>query len=97
MKGTSGFYNDGSQEPPGLRIVLNLDTLFNLPPESVWMRNSQQQSSERLRMEGFEGVYITANDIALSEKGMPHCGLDRISAPEELASQCFSAASAEAA
>ncbi|MDE3200794.1 MAG: hypothetical protein KGN79_07720 [Acidobacteriota bacterium] len=66
-----------------MRIFLNLDTLFNLPAESVWMQHGQEQSCERLYKDGFEGVQITANDIALAGNGMPHCGLDRINTPEE--------------
>lgn len=83
MKGSSGFYNDGSQEPPRLQIFLDLDTLIDLPSDSLWLQSGCEQSRDRLCRDGFEGIQLTSNEIVLSGVEMPHCGLDRISKPEE--------------
>lgn len=83
MKGSSGFYNDGSQEPPKLQLFLNLDTLINLPANSLWLQTGCEPSRDRIRRDGFMGIQVTDNEIVLSGEDIPHCGLNRINNPEE--------------
>jgi hypothetical protein len=81
MKAATGYLNDGSAEAPRLKIYLNLDTLADLRPGSEWPGLEGLPAYQRLLSDGFEGVQITSG--APPEARMPHCGLDRISAPGE--------------
>lgn len=48
--------NDGSQNPPRLKVYLNLGTLVDLPPDSKWPRLEGAEAMAFLKQEGFEGV-----------------------------------------
>jgi hypothetical protein len=48
--------NDGSQNPPRLKVYLNLGTLLDLPPHSRWPRLEGVEAMVFLKQEGFEGV-----------------------------------------
>ncbi len=74
------YVNDGSSEPPKIRIFLNLFTLEDLPADSVWPGLQGEAMLERLKADGFEGVQFL-HDKRLA--GFPHCGLGRVNAPAE--------------
>jgi hypothetical protein len=48
--------NDGSNNPPRLKVYLNLGTLADLPPFSKWPRLEGVEAMTFLKQEGFEGV-----------------------------------------
>lgn len=74
------YINDGSTDAPKLKVFLNLDTLNNLPADSLWPGLQGEEMIERLKADGFEGVQAPgSNRIA----GLPHCGLGRVNTPAE--------------
>jgi len=74
------YINDGSSDGPKLQIFLNLDTLLELSPQSLWPGLEGEAMVERLKADGFQGVQVPgANRIA----GFPHCGLGRVNTPAE--------------
>ena len=83
MLSTSRFFNDGSADPPKLRIYLNLDTLTDLRAGTLWPDLTGARRYERLKEDGFEGIQLTTNDPVSDEVTLPYCGLDRISVPSE--------------
>ena len=83
MKSSSGFYNDGSANPPRLSVYINLDTLTDLRAGSVWPGLEGLSAYQRLLADGFEGVQLTTSAPALAESPLPHCGLDRINSPND--------------
>ncbi len=84
MASASGFLNDGSTEPPKLRVFLNLDNLVDLRPDSVWLPKPEDMDCYRkLREDGFEGVQMATDDPLPSDISLPYCGLDRINTPEQ--------------
>jgi hypothetical protein len=48
--------NDGSQNPPRLKVYLNLGTLVDLPSHSRWPRLEGIEAMAFLKQEGFDGV-----------------------------------------
>lgn len=82
MKAASGYFSDGSQEAPRLKVYMNLDTLVDLRAGSEWPGFDGMLAYERLLSDGFEGVQITSAD-APAEGSIPYCGLDRINTPAE--------------
>jgi hypothetical protein len=48
--------NDGSKNPPRLKVYLNLGTLVDLPPHSRWPRLEGAAAMARLKQDGFEGA-----------------------------------------
>jgi hypothetical protein len=48
--------NDGSNQPPRLKVYLNLGTLTDLPSFSVWPRLQGAESMAYLKEAGFEGT-----------------------------------------
>lgn len=74
--------NDGSGDPPSLKVFLNMDNLQGLPAWSVWGGLEGEQRFARLAADGFEGVQLT-NREAPPGGCLPYCGLDRISLPRE--------------
>lgn len=83
MLSTSRFLNDGSADPPGLRVYMNLDTLTDLRGDSLWHGIEGERRFERLLEDGFEGIQFTTNEPVPGNLKLPHCGLDRISVPSE--------------
>ena len=81
MLSRSGFLNDGSNDPPKLRVFLNLDNLTDLRSDSCWRGYEGARRYERLREDGFEGVQFTTDHPFSSDVMLPYCGLDRINAP----------------
>lgn len=77
------YTNDGTSEPPKLRVYLNLDNLVDLRADTVWPGLHGLARMERLAADGFEGVQITDDSSPLAGSPIPHCGLDRINRPEE--------------
>lgn len=75
--------NDGSVEPPKLRVFLNLDTLTDLRADSIWPGVEGLPMYRRLAEDGFEGVQLTTDAPAPLSAPLPHCGLDRINAPAQ--------------
>ena len=74
------YINDGSSDAPKLKVFLNLDTLNNLAPDSLWPGLQGEDMIERLKADGFEGVQVPgSNRLA----GFPHCGLGRVNTPAE--------------
>ena len=72
--------NDGTTDAPKLRVFLNLDTLLDLPPDSLWPGLQGAEMIERLRSDGFEGVQASGTSRLA---GFPHCGLGRVNEPAE--------------
>lgn len=79
----SRFLNDGSANPPGMRVFLNLDTLVDHPRFDVQDEFGRRQCFERIPADGFEGVQFTDNFPFEPGLGIPYCGLDRINAAKE--------------
>lgn len=75
------FLNDGTKESPKLRIYLNLDTLLDLRPESIWPDLEGLPRLRRLADDGFEGVQTNEPPVSLSP--IPHCGSARIDHPKD--------------
>jgi hypothetical protein len=48
--------NDGSQLPPRLKVYLNLGTLVDLRPDSIWPKLEGAEALACLKEAGFEGV-----------------------------------------
>jgi hypothetical protein len=74
--------NDGSNEPPKLRVFLNLDTLKDLPDDSRWLGLENLAAYSQLARDGFEGVQLTTGAPVPASLSLPYCGLDRINAPD---------------
>ena len=83
MMSASGLLNDGSADPPKLRVYMNLDTLVDLRPASSWPGLSGLARYQRLKADGFQGVQLTTDDPPLPDAPLPHCGLDRINMPSD--------------
>lgn len=83
MLSKSRFLNDGSADPPKLRVYLNLDNLTDLRPGTRWPGLEGACRFEQLQKDGFEGVQFTADHPFSSDVTLPFCELDRINAPEE--------------
>ncbi len=80
----SHYFNDGSSEPPQLRIYLNLDNLKDLPTDSLFPANLNGLArDQQLVADGFEGVQLTDNAPPPAGSPLPFCGLDRINMPAE--------------
>ena len=75
--------NDGTHEPPKLRVFLNMDNLVGLRPDSIWPALQGMECLKRLAADGFEGVQITDAGEPVAGSPIPHCGLDRINRPED--------------
>lgn len=74
------YINDGSSDAPKLQIFLNLDTLVDLPADSLWDNSQSEPMVERLKADGFQGVQAPGNSRTA---GFPHCGLGRVNTPAE--------------
>jgi hypothetical protein len=83
MGSLSGFINDGSSDPPKIRVFLNLDNLVDLQGDSLWGGIEGLARYARLLRDGFEGVQLTTDAPAVANAPLPHCGLDRINTPGE--------------
>jgi len=77
------YVNDGSANPPRLKVYLNLDNLADLPPGSRWPGGTGRAAMEQLLEDGFEGVQWTRDETPAGHLPFPYCGLDRISTPEQ--------------
>lgn len=75
--------NDGSQNPPRLRVYLNLANLDGLREDSLWHRTAGKSRDEKLAADGFEGVQICDDAPPAAGSTLPYCGLGRINAPPE--------------
>ncbi|MDA3874203.1 MAG: hypothetical protein PF795_09605 [Kiritimatiellae bacterium] len=76
------YLNDGTREAPKLRVYLNLDNLFDLPPESSWPGLKGEEALYKLNEDGFEGVQVT--DLSPRSDVLSYCGLDRVNEPGEV-------------
>lgn len=76
------YLNDTSADAPKLRVYLNLDNLFDLPPDSAWPGLQGDEALHKLKEDGFEGVQVT--DLKPRSDILPYCGLDRINRPDEV-------------
>lgn len=77
------YLTDGTDNPPALRVYLNLDHLNDLPPDSSWPGHDGLARHTKLAEDGFEGVQLTTPDAPPEGTPLPYCGLDRINQPEE--------------
>lgn len=71
-----------------LRVYLNLDTLVDLRPNSLfppaWLQPGASAARDaRLRADGFEGVQVTAAPEGPADTTLPFCGLNRVNTPRE--------------
>ena len=83
MTVASRFLNDGSANPPGMRVYLNLDTLMDHPQFDLQDECGRRKCIERLQTAGFQGVQFTDNFPFETGLGIPHCSLDRINSAKE--------------
>lgn len=83
MQSKSRLLNDGTSEPPKLKIFLNLDNLTDLPSDSLWPGLKGRERDDRLREDGFEGIQITSDESDSASAPLAFCGLDRINMPAE--------------
>ncbi len=79
----SRLLNDGSADPPKLRVYLNLGTLVNLRKDSIWPGLDGPPRDQRLAADGFEGVQLVTDALPPGGLTLPHCGLDRVSTPAQ--------------
>lgn len=79
----SRLMNDGSNDPPKLRIYLNLGTLVDLCEDSTWPGLEGPQRDQRLTADGFEGVQLISDALPAGGLSLPYCGLDRVSTPAQ--------------
>ena len=79
----SRLLNDGSADAPKLKVYINLDTLVDLRPGSVWPGVNGLARYQLLMADGFEGVQLTTDASPVADAPLPHCGLDRINAPSD--------------
>jgi len=79
----SRLVNDGTREPPKLRVFLNLDTLKDLRADSKWPGLDGPPLYEHLARDGFEGVQLTSDAAVPAEVTLQFCGLDRINTPQD--------------
>jgi len=79
----SGYTNDGTADPPKLRVYLNLDNLVDLRADTIWPGLQGLARMERLVVDGFEGVQIPDGGTPVPGSPIPHCGLARINLPRE--------------
>lgn len=79
----SKFLNDGTNEPPKLRVFLNLDTLKDLRMGSKWPGFDGLPMYEQLARDGFEGVQLATDAPIPADTKLQFCGLDRINTPQE--------------
>jgi hypothetical protein len=83
MKSKSRLLNDGTSDPPKLRVFMNLDTLADLRDDSLWPGLRGPQREQRLLQDGFEGIQVTTDGMDCVSQSLPFCGLDRINTPAE--------------
>lgn len=83
MLSSTGFYNDGSAEPPKLKVFMNLDTMVDLRADTTWSGHEGAQGYERLLEDGFEGIQLTTDAPVPGGATFPYCGLDRINTAAE--------------
>jgi hypothetical protein len=83
MKPKSRLLNDGTSDPPKLRVFMNLDTLADLRDDSLWPGLRGPQREQRLLQDGFEGIQVTTDETDSVSQSLPFCGLDRINTPAE--------------
>jgi hypothetical protein len=79
----SRLLNDGSNDPPKLRIYLNLGTLVDLRQDSIWPGLDGPERDQRLTADGFDGVQLITDAFLAPGLTLPYCGLDRINTPAE--------------
>lgn len=79
----SGLVNDGSNDPPKLRVYLNLDSLVDLREDSIWPGLDGRERDQRLAADGFEGVQLVSDALPAGGLTLPHCGLARVNTPAE--------------
>jgi hypothetical protein len=48
--------NDGSNQPPRLKVYLNVGTLTDLPAHSIWPKLTGAEAMDFLKKDGFEGA-----------------------------------------
>jgi hypothetical protein len=77
------YINDGSTDEPKLRLYLNLDTLAELRPDTIWPGLTGAERLRRLAADGFEGVQQTEDTAPPEGSPLPCCGCARINAPGE--------------
>ena len=77
------YVNDGSADPPKLRLYLNLDSLVDLRADTVWPGLTGLERLRRLAADGFEGVQQTEDAAPPDASPIPHCGCARINTPGE--------------
>lgn len=83
MATASRFLNDGSAEPPRLKVYLNLGTLSDLRADSIWAGTEGALAYRKILDDGFEGVQLTDDDPAPAALPFAYCGQDRINTPME--------------
>jgi hypothetical protein len=79
----SRLLNDGSNEPPSLRVYLNLHTLADLGSDNAWGGKEGVLPSRNLLDDGFEGVQLIDDDPAPADHELPYCGMGRINTPQD--------------
>ena len=75
--------NDGTQNPPRLRLDINGMNVFGLPPESTVPRGDDRAILAAVKAAGFEGIQTGTKAVAAREVGLRVTGSGRINTPEE--------------
>jgi len=74
--------NDGSGQPPRLKVYLNLGTLVDLPPHSSWPPVKGAEAMACLKAAGFEGVQDGDPELC-RHAGIGCAGSGRVDAPAD--------------
>jgi hypothetical protein len=74
--------NDGSDQPPRLKVYLNIGTLTDLPSHSIWPKLKGTEAMAFLKKEGFEGVQ-DGNAADCRAAGIASASSGRIDSPAE--------------
>jgi hypothetical protein len=77
------FDRSNEDAGPALRVYLNLGTLLELPPESIWPGLEGSERIVRLAADGFEGVQLIDDEPPVAGSPLPHCGLGRVNQPAD--------------
>ncbi len=76
--------NDGSQDPPKLRIFLNLNNLEGLPADSRWPGLEGEARLRQLAADGFHGVQLPDGETKeLLDSPLATCTSNRINTPAD--------------
>lgn len=86
--------NDGSQNPPRLRLDINAMNVFGLPPHASVPRGDDRAVLTAVKAAGFEGIQTGSKAAAARAVGLRVTGSGRINTPQEADQKAAEAAAA---